>query len=91
MTRYWEVLIGWETAVECLTACCLVRAESDWLAIPEAEERVRFVFKLADTVPVKPVRARGLTLQEAWDVRFTRGPLLSRTPKQLLSMMAAEG
>jgi hypothetical protein len=88
--KLFEVLMGFETMMHHYTAMCLVRAEVDWMAVMEAEERVRFVFRLLATVPVKVARVRELDVLEAWRIGEAKGPTWARISKTELEELQNE-
>ena len=81
MKRF-EVLMGFEDLMYHYTAMCLVRAEVDWMAVMEAEERVRFVFRLLEGVKVNVARVRELDVLEAWRIGQAQGPTWGRVSKE---------
>lgn len=88
--KLFEVLMGFETMMHHYTAMCLVRAEVDWMAVMEAEERVRFVFRLLATVPVEVARVRELDVVEAWQIGMAKGPSWARISKTELTELQQE-
>lgn len=88
--KLFEVLMGFETMMYHYTAMCLVRAEVDWMAVMEAEERVRFVFRLLATVPVEVGRVRELDVLEAWRIGEAKGPTWARISKTELAELQQE-
>jgi hypothetical protein len=89
--KMFEVLMGFETVMYHYTVMCLVRAEADWMAVMEAEERVRFVFRLVACVPVEVARVRALEPEEAWRLGVAKGPTWGRISKAELAELQNEG
>jgi hypothetical protein len=88
--KLFEVLMGFEDMMHCYTAMCLVRAEVDWMAVMEAEERVRFVFRLLQGVKVEVARVRELDALEAWKIGQAKGPTWARISKAELAELQNE-
>jgi hypothetical protein len=79
--RCFEVLMGFESPLYCYTVMVMVRAEVDWLAVMEAEVKVRRVFELLPTVPVEMVRVRAVIEEEAWLAVVSGTPMWARMLK----------
>jgi hypothetical protein len=79
--RCFEVLMGFESPLYCYTVMVMVRAEVDWLAVMEAEVKVRRVFELLPHVPVEMVRVRAVTPEVAWLAAVSGTPMWGRMLK----------
>jgi len=79
--RCFEVLMGFESLLYHYTAMVMVREEVDWVAVMEAEVKVRRVFELLPTVPVEMVRVRAVIEEEAWLAVVSGTPMWARMLK----------
>ena len=85
--RLFEVLMGFESPLYHYTVMVLVRAEVDWLAVMESEDKVRRVFELRVGVPVEVVRVRVVREEEAWLVAVSGTPMWARMAKAEVAAM----